>query len=105
LLLPDGRVLSWSGDGTLRVWDVATGEGRAFTSHEREVTGTLLLADGCLLTWGSDRSLRHHTLRPTHSGEAFNFDATVTTVLPTSPGHFFIGDALGRVHFLERVVA
>ena len=57
-LLPDGRVLSWSVDGTLRVWDLATGEGRALTGHERLVTGALLLPDGRVLSWSADGTLR-----------------------------------------------
>jgi hypothetical protein len=38
-------------------------------------------------------------------GEAFFFDVAVTTVLVTSPGRFFVGDTLGRVHFLELAAA
>ena len=52
-----GGVLSWSGDRTLRVWDVATGEGRALTGH-RAVDGALLLPDGRVLSWSDDRTLR-----------------------------------------------
>ena len=58
LLLPDGRVLSWSDDGTLRVWDVATGEGRALTGHDGLGHGALLLPDGRVLSWSADRTLR-----------------------------------------------
>ena len=57
LLLPDGRVLSWSADGTLRVWDVATGEGRALTG-QGSVNGALLLPDGRVLSWSDDGTLR-----------------------------------------------
>ena len=58
LLLPDGRVLSWSRDETLPVWDVATGEGRALTGHAGSVRGALLLPDGRVLSWGDDWCVR-----------------------------------------------
>ena len=58
LLVPDGRALSWSGDGTLRVWDLATGEGRALTGHEDSVTVPLVLLDGRALSWSGDGTLR-----------------------------------------------
>ena len=58
LLLRDGRALSWSGDCTLRVWDLATGAGRSLIGHERGVEGALLLPDGGALSWSSDGTLR-----------------------------------------------
>ena len=58
LALADGRVLSWSADGTLRVWDLATGEGARFTGHEDAVDGALVLADGRVLSWSVDGTLR-----------------------------------------------
>jgi WD40 repeat protein len=67
LSLPDGRILTWSDDKTLRLWvefdhddenfgyfdDVAVLEG-----HTREVRGAQLLADGRILSWSDDKTLR-----------------------------------------------
>ena len=51
-------MLSWSEDRTLRVWDLATGEGRALTGHDGSVHGALLLPDGRALSWSGDGTLR-----------------------------------------------
>ena len=60
LELPDGRVLSWSADRTLRIWNSQTGEVLVvLEGHGRAVTGTALLSGGKLLSWSaSGRSLR-----------------------------------------------
>jgi len=61
LLLPDGRrALSWSRDGTLRLWDLEQpGEPRVLAGHEEEVSGALLLPDGRrALSWSWDGTLR-----------------------------------------------
>lgn len=57
-VLPDGRLLSWSLDGTLRLWDrwsldcLAVLEG-----HHGKVRGALLLGSD-VLSWGGDGTLR-----------------------------------------------
>ncbi|MGF6789737.1 DUF4062 domain-containing protein [Paraburkholderia tuberum] len=61
LLLPDGRVLSWSGAWkayTLRIWDFSTGASRTLTGHEDAVVGAMSLPDGQALSWSADRTLR-----------------------------------------------
>lgn len=61
LMLPDGRrVLSWSTDRSLRLWDLERGETlQVFEGHERAPEGALLLPDGRrMLTWAADCSLR-----------------------------------------------
>ena len=52
------RALSWSEDGRLGVWDLATGEGRALVGHTSQVKGALLLPDGHALSWSWDKTLR-----------------------------------------------
>ena len=52
MLLPDGRVLSWSHDATVRIWDLASGEHRVVDRQNISVAGARLLADGRVLTWG-----------------------------------------------------
>ena len=60
LALADGRVLSWSWDGTLRVWDSQHGTCQAvFEGHTGPVWGALTLADGRVLSWaGRETTLR-----------------------------------------------
>ena len=59
LVLPDGRLLSWSGDGTLRLWDGTSGAPLAvLEGHTDVVFGALVLPDGRLLSWSADRTLR-----------------------------------------------
>jgi WD40 repeat protein len=66
LLLPDGkRALSWSRDGTLRLWNLEAGHqvGPALTGHKDAIHGALLLPDGKrALSWSDDRTLRQWDL-------------------------------------------
>ena len=59
LALPDGRLLSWSQDNTLRLWDGATAAALGtLVGHTRSVRGALALPDGRLLSWSWDHTLR-----------------------------------------------
>jgi WD40 repeat protein len=59
LLLPEERVLSWSHDDSLRVWDLATGTELArMQGHASRVNGALLLPEDRVFSWSSDRTLR-----------------------------------------------
>ena len=53
LVLPHGRILSWSEDNTLRFWEQDSGAlvKTIIGSHAFYVTEALLLPDGCVLTW------------------------------------------------------
>jgi WD40 repeat protein len=66
LLLPGGtHALSWSRDGTLRRWDLETGQqvGEPFAGHEGSVRGALLLPGGThALSWSYDDTLRRWDL-------------------------------------------
>jgi WD40 repeat protein len=58
-VLPDGRVLSWSYDKTLRLWDGASGNVVAvLEGHKGWIGGARVLSDGRLLSWSHDGSLR-----------------------------------------------
>jgi WD40 repeat protein len=58
-ILADGRVLSWSGDHSLRLWDGMTGAPLAvLEGHTGLVCGAQALADDCLLSWSNDGTLR-----------------------------------------------
>ena len=58
LLLPDARrVLSWSDDDTLRLWDLQTGAARTLEGHNDHVHGALLLPDERrVLSWSKDKT-------------------------------------------------
>jgi WD40 repeat protein len=59
LLTTDERhVLSWSDDGVLQMWDVATGKANTRMKHADRVNGALLINGGRLLSWSDDQTLR-----------------------------------------------
>ena len=59
LVLSDGRLLSWSDDKTLRLWDEQSGASLAvLKGHTNWVNGALELSDGRLLSWAWDKTLR-----------------------------------------------
>ncbi|WP_295387638.1 AAA family ATPase, partial [uncultured Thiodictyon sp.] len=66
LPLPDGRILSWSADGALRLWDGHSGAPLAtLEGHTEWVWGALPIPDGSILSWSGDGTLR---LWDGHSG-------------------------------------
>jgi WD40 repeat protein len=99
-LLPDGRVLTWGGDRTLRLWDLATSTAQVLTGHAGKVTGAQLVPGGRVLSRSHDRTVRVWELSKGHQVSRYDFDARPTTVVRCEDG-YFVGDALGRVHFLE----
>ena len=57
--LADGRLVSWSADETLRIWDSETGVClTTLKGHTDFVNGALELEDGRLLSWSTDNTLR-----------------------------------------------
>lgn len=57
-LMFDERILSWSGDGTLRLW-AANGEPLTeLVGHTSSVSGAIALSDECILSWSGDETLR-----------------------------------------------
>jgi len=57
ILLRDGRILSWSNDHTLRLWDNDGNPLSILGKHTRVVIGAMELPDGRLLSWSVDESL------------------------------------------------
>jgi hypothetical protein len=57
LEIPDGRLLSWSGDNTLKLWDVKTGDQIGPAMRHDGVDGALVMPDGRLMSWSHDGTL------------------------------------------------
>ena len=58
LQLADGRLLTWSGDNTARLWSADGAPGPVLKGHTSWVSGAMQLADGRLLTWSEDNTAR-----------------------------------------------
>jgi len=56
----DSRIISWSADGTVRVWDTLTGkEMRPIMRHDNAISGVLMSQnEERLLSWSSDNTVR-----------------------------------------------
>jgi WD40 repeat protein len=67
--MPDGRILSWSVDGTLRLWDGASGApGPVLAGHTDLVMGALMMPHGRILSWSLDRTVRLWRLSSSNKG-------------------------------------
>lgn len=58
LIIPDGRILSWSDDHTLRLWNNQGSTLTVFKGHNGKVNGALWLSDRRILSWSDDYTLR-----------------------------------------------
>jgi WD40 repeat protein len=100
--LANGSVLSWSMDGTLRIWDLADNQHRVLNGrHAGWVQSTMLLPERRVVSWGDDRSVRVHHLDDDRPALACYLDAAPAAVAPVAPGELMVGDAIGRVHLLQ----
>ena len=63
LELASGRLLSWSEDGSLRVWSAHGTPLAALAGHTGGVYGALALADGRLLSWSGHPYIGHAGIR------------------------------------------
>jgi WD40 repeat protein len=58
LALGDGRLLTWSDDNAMRLWDGATGACLVvFKGHTSDILGALSLTNGRLVSWYQDDTL------------------------------------------------
>ncbi len=101
---PDGKyVVSGSGDKTLRLWELATGqEVRRFTGHEGSVTSVAVTPDGKYVVSGSDdKTVRLWELATGKEGGRFTgHDDSVWSLAVTPDGQYVVsgsGDKTVRV--------
>ena len=89
LLTPDGRILSWSEDKTLQLWDAKTGSQIGSTMrHDDRVVGALLMPDGLILSWSEDKTLRLWDANTgSQIGSTMRHDDRVVGVLLMPEGH------------------
>jgi WD40 repeat protein len=58
-VLPDGRVVSGSSAGLLRIWDLDTGKvTKTLQGHEGKILAAVILSDGRIVSASADRTLR-----------------------------------------------
>ena len=57
-MLPDGRALSGSGDGALRLWDLESGDSRVLEGHTAGVWALAVLPDGRAVSGSGDGTRR-----------------------------------------------
>lgn len=62
VLLSSNRAVTWSDDGTLRIWNISNGESRGLVGHAGRVAGALVLSDERVLSWGADHAPRLWTI-------------------------------------------
>jgi WD40 repeat protein len=82
LLLPDAaRALSWSSDGTLKLWDLHSGHCvQTLEGHANSVTGALLLPDAShALSWSNDKTLKLWDLHSGHCVQTLEGHANSVT--------------------------
>ena len=61
--LTDGRILSWSADSSLRLWQSNGSPGLVLQGHTGSVNGAIQLTDGRILSWSGGFASNDHTLR------------------------------------------
>ncbi len=104
LLADSRRVLSWSLDSTLKLWDLERGELlHTLAGHEGEVYGAALLADGRrALSWSKDRTPRYWDLVNGKCLGIYVADASISTLsVGMQETRIFAGDTLGYIHCIS----
>lgn len=105
VLLPgEGQVLSWSLDGTLRLWQLASAATCVvLRGHEAAVRGAVLIGSGNrALSWSEDHSLRLWRLSDGAELGRYHTEGAVSAVaLDADETRVFVGDVAGHVQVLR----
>jgi len=106
-ITPDGeRVISGSYDGTLKIWDTATGEEvRTLSGHEGGVLAVAITPDGeRVISGSSDRTLKIWDLTPANEITTITLDAAARCLALGQNGRTVIsGDAAGNIYCWQYV--
>jgi len=103
---PNGRLVSGSGDATIRIWgtESLTEEG-LLSGHELAVTALAILPSGRLVSASVDKTIRAWAIGPTpdqHRELArIEIDAAAYCLTSLQDGRVVAGDSLGRLHRLN----
>lgn len=57
-LLPDGRILTWSNDRSLKIWTQDGIVGATLTGHENNIRNAFALGNGDIVSWSDDATVR-----------------------------------------------
>ena len=81
------RVLTWSRDGTTRLWDVERGQPLRTFNHDSPVNGALFNADGSrVLTWSNDKTAWLWDVERDQPLRTFDHDDTLKGALFNADG-------------------
>jgi WD40 repeat protein len=103
---PDGcRAISASSDNTLMVWDLDTGVAiKTLEGHSHRVRGVAISSDGRhAVSVSDDKTLKIWNLDAFTELVSMTGDARTLCCAFISGSKFVVGDALGRLHWLEIV--
>jgi WD40 repeat protein len=101
------RALSASRDLTARIWDLqGQVEEHILLGHTSRVYGAAITGDGELAITGSeDQSARVWSVSDGRLIATFTSDGLLSTCAVAGERTFLVGDAMGRIHFLQLEVA
>ena len=71
LELPDGQFLTWSRDGSARIWGAGGAPGPVLPAHKASVSGAVVLAGGRIATWSAHKLGRASQRSGQGSGQGY----------------------------------